>query len=338
MSPRGHEPDWSDLRLGIVVAAFFLLAGVGVVVVGSGRGPLRPETYKLYVNLDDAGGLRVGSPVRIGGTDAGQVVAVEILPPGVAGPLRVMDTLGRPTPLPRDRDIRIELELDEAFREHVTASSRAQLASLGMGGERYVKISSGDVRQTALEPGATVPTVASVDLDLVLARIGRAANEIQEIVYLSSELHDKVMDGAGTAGLLVDFDGPLYDRVDRFEDHAEILIDALEEGGGVVPRWSGDGRLKANVDSILGDLAALEDSTGGLALWSDPTELRSSLQGVRDGLGALSKRIESGQGTLGRLVHDEELFVQIRVLQQGIAALVETIRKDPLGSVNIELF
>ena len=25
MSPRGHEPDWSDLRLGIVVAAFFVV-------------------------------------------------------------------------------------------------------------------------------------------------------------------------------------------------------------------------------------------------------------------------------------------------------------------------
>lgn len=338
MSPRGREPAWSDLRLGITVAAIGLIAGLAVVILGSGRGPLRPETYTLYVNLDDAAGLRVGSPVRIGGADAGQVVDVAILPPGVAGTLRVMDTLGRPTPLPPDRDIRIELSIDAAFREHVTTTSRAQLASLGMGGERYVKIDAGDVRRSPLEPGATIPTVASVDLDLVLARVGRAANEVQEIAYLSGELQEKVASGAGTAGRLVDFHGPLYDRADRFEDHAQTLIEALDHGAGVVPQWGADGRLKANVEALRTDLAALGDSTGGLARWSDPEELGAAFDGLRTGFAALTRKIDTGQGTLGRLLRDEELFVQIRVLQQGIADLVAALQEDPTGSVNLELF
>ena len=338
MSPRTGDISWSDLRLGITVAAIFALVGIVVVVVGSGRGPCQPQVYALYVNLDDAGGLRVGSPVRVGGADAGQVVDVAILPPGSAGPLRVMDTLGRPTPLPADRDIRIELSIQEGFRGHITKTSRAQLASLGMGGERYVKIDAGDVRQPALDPGATIPTVASVDLDLVLARLGRAANEVQEIAYLSNELHQKIESGAGTAGRLVDFEGPLYRRVDVFEDHAEALIDALGDGEGVVPAWSSDGRLKANVEAIRSDLDALSDSTRGLALWSDPVALTEALEGLRGGIRELSRKLDTGQGTLGRLLRDEELFVQIRVLQQAIGDLVETLREDPMGSVNIELF
>lgn len=338
MSPRAVEKSWSELRLGITVATVFLLAGIVVVAAGSGRGPFRVETYTLFVNLDDAAGLRVGSPVRIGGADAGQVVDVAILPPGSAGPLRVMDTLGRPTPLPADRDIRIELSIQEAFREHVTGTSRAQLASLGMGGERYVKINAGDVREASLDPGATIPTVASVDLDLVLAQIGRAANEVQEIAYLSGELQKKIESGAGTAGRLVDLEGPLYDRVDRLEDRAQALLDALDGGGGVVPAWSADGRLEANVEALRADVSALSDSTGALALWSDPVALREGLAGLRSEIQELSRKLETGQGTLGRLLHDEELFVQIRVLQQGIGHLVETLREDPMGSVNIELF
>ena len=338
MSPRGREPSWSELRLGITVTTVGLVALLAVIVLGSGRGPMRPDTYTLFVNLDDAGGLRVGSPVRVGGADAGQVVDVEILPPGSAGPLRVMDTLGRPAPLPADRDIRIELSVQEVFREHVTTTSRAELASLGMGGERYVKINAGDVREPALDPGTTIPTVASVDLDLVLAQIGRAANEIQEIAFLSSELQEKISTGAGTAGRLVDFEGPLYDRVGRFQDRAETLIDALEHGEGVVPRWGSEGRLKANVEALRADVTALSDSTPGLALWSDPVELRQAVQGLRTELRELSRKIESGQGTLGRLLRDEELFIQIRVLQHGISALVEALKEDPMGSVNIELF
>lgn len=338
VSPRGREPSWSDLRLGITVTIVGLMALIAVVILGSGRGPLRPETYTLFVNLDDAAGLRVGSPVRIGGADAGQVLDVAILPPGSAGPLRVMDTLGRPTPLPSDRDIRIELSIQEEFREHVTTTSRAQLASLGMGGERYVKINAGDVRETSLDPGATIPTVASVDLDLVLAQIGRAANEVQEIAFLGSELQDKIFSGAGTAGRLVDFEGPLYDRVDRFEDRAEALIDALEHGEGVVPQWGADGRLKTHVEALRADVSALSDSTPGLAQWSDPVELRQAVAGLRSEFQELSRKLESGQGTLGRLLYDEELFLQIRVLQHGIAELVATLKEDPMGSVNIELF
>jgi phospholipid/cholesterol/gamma-HCH transport system substrate-binding protein len=320
------------------VASVGILALLAVIVLGSGRGPLRPETYTLYVDLDDAAGLRVGSPVEVGGAVAGQVVGVELLAPGSTRPPGVMDTLARPTPLPRGRDIRIELSLEERFQRHITTSSRAQLASLGMGGERYVKIGAGDVRQAALEAGTSIPMVASVDLDLVLARIGRAANEVQEIAYVGAELQEKIASGAGTAGRLADLESPLYDRVDRFEDHAQNLLGALDSRAGLVPQWFADGRLKTNVEALRADLAALSDSTPGLEVWSNPVELRQAIEGLRASAAALSRKLETGQGTLGRLLRDEELFVQIRVLRQGLGDMMTAIKEDPVGSVNIELF
>lgn len=338
MSPRRSDPSWRELRLGITVTAVSLLALFVVIGLGSGRGPMRPDTYTLFVNLDDAGGLRVGSPVEVGGAPAGQVVDVAIVTPDSADMPAAVDSLGRPVFQPRERDIRIELQIQERFRRHLTARSRAQLASLGMGGERYVRITSGDVRENALDPGATIPTVASVDLDLVLARIGRAANEIQEIAFLGTELQQKVAAGAGTAGRLVDVDSPLYDRVDRFEDRAQSLIHALDEGGGVVPGWRADGRLKANVEALRADVAALADSLPGLDDWSDPVALREAIRGLSSEVAELSRKLENGQGTLGRLLHDQELYIQIRVLRQGLSDMMTAIQEDPIGSVNIELF
>ncbi|HET6617639.1 MAG TPA: MlaD family protein [Gemmatimonadota bacterium] len=337
MSPRKSEPSWRDLRLGIGVAGIGILALLVVIGLGSGRGPLKPETYTLYVNLDDAGGLRVGSPVEVGGAPAGQVVDVTILPPERTAAIRIRDSLGRPVPLPPDQDIRVELVIEERFRSNITTRSRAQLASLGMGGERYVKILPGDVREEPLETGATIPVVASVDLDLVLARVGRAANEVQEIAYLGTELQGKVASGAGTAGKLVDTESALYDRVDRFEDRAQSLIGALDEGGGVVPSWRSDGRLKTNLDALRSDLSALSDSTPALDQWSDPAELREALAGLRTEVRTLSAKLASGEGTLGRLLNDEELVVQIRVLRLGLAEMMTAIGEDPMGSVNIEL-
>jgi hypothetical protein len=52
----------------------------------------------------------------------------------------------------------------------------------------------------------------------------------------------------------------------------------------------------------------------------------------------LSRKLETGQGTLGRLLHDQELYTQIRVLRQGLSDMMTAIQEDPIGSVNIELF
>jgi len=335
MSPRRIEPAWRDLRLGITVTAFGLLALLVVIVLGSGRGPMRPDTYTLYVNLDDAGGIRIGSPVELGGAPAGQVVDVAILP---AETDLQPDTLAPAPGTIRDRDIRIQLSVEERFRDHITGRSRAQLASLGMGGERYVKIIPGDVRDQPLTAGSTIPTVASVDLDLVLARIGRAANEVQEIAFLGTELQQKVASGAGTAGRLVDTDSPLYDRVDTFEDRAQSFIGALDEGPGLVPQWRSDGRLKASIEALRSDVAALSDSTPGLDDWADPVALREAMAAFRAEVDELSRKLEAGEGTLGRMLHDEELFLQLRVLRQGLSGVMATIEQDPMGSVNIELF
>jgi len=53
---------------------------------------------------------------------------------------------------------------------------------------------------------------------------------------------------------------------------------------------------------------------------------------------ALSAKLDSGQGTLGRLARDQELFIQIRVLQLGLRDLIAALKEDPMGSVKIELF
>ncbi len=207
-----------------------------------------------------------------------------------------------------------------------------------MGGERYVKIVAGDVREPPVEPGAVIPTVASVDLDLVLAQAGRAGNEIQEIAYLGAELQEKIASGAGTAGKLVDIDSPLYDRVYRFEDIAQSFLQSLDEGEGLIPGWRSDGRLEANVGALRSDVAFLSDSSQALEDWSDPAELREAIRDVREAAAALSAKLDSGQGTLGRLAHDQELFIQLRVLQLGLRDLIAALKEDPMGSVNIELF
>lgn len=340
--PRRRELSWGDLRLGIVVTVLVVAAVLAVALAGTTRGPFTPDVYPLYLDLDDAAGIRVGSLVQVAGLPAGEVTNVEIAPPEPsAAPAPVAGDSLLPAPQTIDiRDIRVELSIQERFRPYVTPESRAQLASLGMGGERYIKITAGDVREEPLPPGATVPEVASVDLDLILAKLARAINEAQVIAGMGAEIQARVAAGGGTAGRLLVPEGPLYGSIRTLQAESEAMMALLEEGEGLVPRWRSDPTLARQIDSLEADLAALDAlaDAGALALWTEPTRLRAEIDTLKAGVTDLSTRLEDGRGSLGRFLNDDELFLQIRVLQTEVAALAAAFRADPLGFVNIEIF
>lgn len=340
--PKPRETRWTDLRLGITVVSVTTLALLAVFLLGARRGPFLPDTYTLYLELDDAGGIRVGSPVRVGGVTAGEVSDVEIVAPREA-PVAPHDTLQALVGgIPQLRDIRITLAIQQEFRPYVTTSSRAQLASLGMGGERYVQIGAGDVREAALRPGDVIAVEPSVDWDLVIAQISRALNEGTEIVYLSKQLRRKIESGSGTLPRLLSPDAPLYGDLRTLASESKALLRLLDTGPGVLARARTDPTLASNIDSLRTNVAAieaaLEEGDGTLHRWADRTELDAALKDLHASVADLDARLSGGRGTLGRLLNDRELWLQVRVLQRRTSALVEAFRADPLGFVNIQIF
>lgn len=337
--PAKTQPDWADLRLGLVVAAVVAAALVAVFFAGAQRGPFLPDTYTLHVEVDDAGGIRVGSPVQVGGLMAGEVSDLDIVPPERTPDLG--DTLLPLTGAEPDlRDIRLELTVQERFRPFVTSSSRAELASIGLGGERLVKISAGDVREPPLEPGSVVPTVASVDWDIVLARLARALNETREIVVLTDDLRAELESGSGTLPRVLREDSPIYPRVRALQREADLLLALVDEGPGLVGEVRRDAELLDRIDRLEDHIAELETALdeGPLRRWAEPVELRTALADLDASLAELADRIETGRGTWGRFVHDAELQVQLGVLLGEVRELIAAFKADPLGFVDIDLF
>ena len=99
------------------------------------------------------------------------------------------------------------------------------------------------------------------------------------------------------------------------------------------------GRFRCRGVSLREDLEVLSaDSMTAFDDWADPVELRTAIADLRTEVRELSGKLDSGQGTLGRVLRDQELYIQIRVLRQGLRDLMTAIGEDPIGSVNIELF
>lgn len=338
---KAHQKSWSELRIGIAVAAIGLLVGLVVFFAGARRGPFLPDTYTLYLDLREAGGVRVGSPVRVGGIPAGEVADVEIIPARQSPPPFASDTLEPLTGIPEHRDIRIELSVQERFRPYITSRSRAQLASIGLGGERYVQITAGDVREEPVPSGGEIPAIASVDWDLLLAKLSRAFNEMRAIARISEEIRGR-LEGEGSLARFIDPESPIYGRIEAVQAESRSLLATLEGGGGIVPRWTADPRLERGLDSLADGLsrvsAEIEREEGALRRWAEADELRAALQETRAEVARLDEALDSDRGTFGRLVNDAELWVEIRVLQARVAELVEAFRSNPLRFVDVDLF
>lgn len=338
----GTDRSWGEYRLGLTVVGVLTVIVVSVLLMGSQRGPFLPSTVPYYLELDDAAGLRIGSFVRVGGVSAGEVRDIEIVPPAspaTIGPADGLPALSTFRPAP---NIRIELAVDERFRPHITESSRAQLANLGLGGERYVSISAGDVRQPVIPVRGTIGRVASADWDIILGKVSRALNEARVLVATVNEMRAEMRTGSSSAGRLLDSEAELYVHLGNAVTGAERLIDLVEQGPGFVARARSDSTLGRTVTRVREDLGILDSIHGeeatGLTRWSDPRELEVAVSGLASQVATLRMALETGHGTIGRLAYDRELQQQLRVLERRIADLTEAIRENPLGYIDIDLF
>ena len=123
------------LALAAVVVGCFALLGGG------------DDTRRVTMRLDNAAGLRDGSPVKIGGVDVGEVREVEIT--------------GR-------REVRIEMEVDPDLAP-VRRDARVAITAANLLGEKYVELDPGRSGAPLAQPEISRARVATtVDLDQVL--------------------------------------------------------------------------------------------------------------------------------------------------------------------------
>src|ERR1700685_4437869 len=114
---------WTALRPGLFVlpGVVFLAVVIFYVTGGLGFGP----KYRLRAYLPEVDGLTIGAPVRVDGVDVGNVEKIEIAVPRA----------GEPTS--KDRNIEVDLRIQETFKSYIRADSSAGLITEGLLGNRY---------------------------------------------------------------------------------------------------------------------------------------------------------------------------------------------------------
>lgn len=182
--------------LGFAVMVGFLLAVTGLFAIGDKQHLWRSPLY-LDVRLASAGGIEVGTRVRVQGVSAGQVEA--LLPPRERG-----------------GEIIARLRLDASFQPLIGADAVATVRGEGLIGGKIVDIAPGS-------PGAP-----SIGAHGVLQ--GQVENPLSELNHLSRKGQAVLDDVQGLATRLKD----LSERSTRTLEDMQHLVTNVRDGQGIL--------------------------------------------------------------------------------------------------------
>src|SRR5262245_27898922 len=111
--------------LGLVIVVAVALGGLGLARIADKQG-LWAEAVVLTAGFAEAHDVEPGTPVRIRGVDAGEVVAIEYPDHDGAG-----------------SEVTVRMKLDGRFAKRVYADATAQVHGSGMLGGRVIAIDPG---------------------------------------------------------------------------------------------------------------------------------------------------------------------------------------------------
>ncbi len=255
--------------------------------------------YMVTTQMMDAGGVRAGDPVQMRGVNIGRVRGFEMRDPGVA----------------------IHLEINGQWS--IPADSRARLAGVGLLGGRTVEIVPGDA-EASLPPGAVLPGEAGEGILDVADALGEDALAIAGT--LRSLLDEEAVEGIRASAS--DMDRLLQTLTAAAEEQrAELLrlSTSLSASAGEVEALLAQGQIEqalARTDSTLATLQAV-----GVRLDRATGSLETILQ-----------RVEDGEGTLGQLTTNDELYRNLSDAAEAILRLAEDVQENPSRYIRLRLF
>lgn len=156
-----------EFLVGALVLGVIALLGVFGWLMGA-VGPFHKQVrFDLLYGF--AGGVEVGSPVRVAGVKVGKVEKIEFLPPTAES-----DT---------DRvALKVTIGVSQSAAPIVRKDSRFYINMAGIIGERYVEISPGSSASEALAPGSAIRGIDPPRIDQLLSQGYGVFGRIQEFL------------------------------------------------------------------------------------------------------------------------------------------------------------
>lgn len=225
----------SEWRAGIFVTLGVALFAIALLTLGGNNRFLNPS-QPYFVHFYSVDGLMVGAKVVLSGIHVGTVDDISI------------DQ--------RTQDVAVKLAIQDRFTQWVREGSTAEMATMGVLGDKFIKLTRGNPDAAALPNGAIIPSGNPKDLSQVLNK-GDAL-----LVTLNSI-------AGGLEKLIKGFEKG--NRSERFADNLALSSERLASVSQKMDRELDKLQLSDAIKNLNSILQKINDGQGTLgALINDP--------------------------------------------------------------------
>tara|TARA_R110002049_G_scaffold240425_1_gene413927 strand:- start:193958 stop:194932 length:975 start_codon:yes stop_codon:yes gene_type:complete len=296
-----------EIKTGIIVIGGILLFILGFSYLKS--TPLFDNSKTLYAVYDHVGGLQPGTQVSINGFNVGTV-----------NDIKFKDASGKLI-------VTFSVNNDFSFSKN----SKAELYDTGIIGGKGIQIKpvfddgpsakSGDTLVTNTRPGLT---------DLLQQKLTPLQLKVEDAFTNADSLLinvNQILDTKAKKDLQESLSG-LNSTISSFKRSADILSNILSDNQSKL-----DSSMM-NFQKLTYNFANLSDSLNNAGLGRTLASLESTVANLDRVLAG----IERGDGTLGKLMQDEELYSNLNNASKELDLLLQDFRLNPKRYVNVSVF
>ena len=292
-----------EIRVGFVIVLSSAILVTGVMWFQKFK--LVEKRYTFYVKFHEVGGLQSGDPIFVNGVEQGRVQSV---------------SLG-------NREVVAELGIREGV--NIPADSRVVLKSVGIMGERFVAVTHG-VDTASIAPGDTISGQFLMGLSEVM---GAAGSILDELAETSRNLRE-ILESFTSEGKL---QSGIDDLAEASENLRSITADNQPRLARAITNFQ---RVSTRMDSLLaGHYASLDSSMASFGRAGSKAETAvENLARASDDLKDITARLRAGEGSLGKLLTEDELVNKLNATISDLDSLITDIKLHPGRYVTLKLF
>ena len=170
----------NEAKVGALIFGTLVVAAAFAWVVGV-QNPFN-QTVDFYVTYNFAGGIDVGSPVRVSGIKVGKVQKIEFFVPQDPKATALTEPGSELTDDKAITPLRVKISVRKDAARGVRKDSRFYINLAGIIGERYVEITPGHFNTPEIRPGEVVAGVDPPRIDQLISQSFDLAGKIKDIV------------------------------------------------------------------------------------------------------------------------------------------------------------
>ena len=299
-----------EVKVGLF-AILMLLIGWGVIRVLKGAD-LFGNTNTYYVYYEQVGGLQEASQVMLYGVKVGSVTKVALNEDPTKG-------------------VQLTLEVDKRYM--LPVDSKAKIFNNGLMGGKAVEIIFGNSSEILPDEG-TLQSEQSIDL------MEMASSEVEGLLEKVTVIMDNLTQTLeGINGLMAQNSESItsiVSNVDGVTGNVNAMLAKervhLEQAIASLSEFSKSlGDNSEQIDSIIGNIDNFSTQLAS-------SDLITEVEGVVSQLNAVLASANAEDGSVGKLLRDDELYDNLTQASDNLSLLLADLKENPHRYINVSVF